>query len=306
MNLRLLLILLMNYCLYSQTISGLIVDGESKKAIKLANVSLLNSGLVVSAGEDGKFEIKINDPKDKLLVSALGYETKIIDLNSFNKNTVYIGGIYLFPKYEELENVVVYNKKIEYTTLKLQPQKAVTFKKNYLDHGECILIRNTVGKKGKLKEVVLDFEAVFGKRNLNRLTNFRVTFYEYNKTKALPGREISFSDAMIATQSKVRKLIFNLDHLDIPFPENGLCMSVIAVNRNVETENITVLNSSNVQYKSTASLFEYSGKLEDFMIPNWTSNLNYIDEWTNEKLQLLSNDLLRLNLILNIKVKIEK
>ncbi len=306
MNFKFCLLLLLQYNLYSQSISGFVFDEQTNKRIENANISLLNKGFVVYTGDKGEFLIKITDSKDKLIVSALGYENKIIELDLLTENKVYLQSIPLLPKYEELKNVIVLNKNLKYKVVKLNPQKVVTYSKFNNGHFECVLIKNEIGKKGKLKEITLNFETSFGRKDVNRLTNFRILFYEYIVESRMPGKQIAFTDVVLVTQSKVNKLAVNLEHLDIPFPDKGVCLSIIALNRDVEVENLDVLKTSKIVYKPTASLFKYSDKYSDFSVPQWTSNSNHNNEWTNEKLKLLTNDLLKLDLVLNFKIKIQK
>ena len=65
--------------------------------------------------------------------------------------------------------------------------------------GKVVKDENEIGKKGKLKEITLNFETSFGRKDVNRLTNFRILFYEYIVESRMPGKQIAFTDVVFSS-----------------------------------------------------------------------------------------------------------
>ena len=69
---------------YSITITGRVVDDESGEALPYTNIFLAQEGIGTNSNEDGDFIIKeLQNPKDTVVVSFLGYETVIKPLSEF-------------------------------------------------------------------------------------------------------------------------------------------------------------------------------------------------------------------------------
>lgn len=66
------------------TISGRVIDKNTKEALPFVHVSFGNKGQGTTTNIDGQFEIKTNQQVSELVVSYLGYYTDTIKINKFN------------------------------------------------------------------------------------------------------------------------------------------------------------------------------------------------------------------------------
>ncbi len=90
------LLLFFSYQLtYSQdyTITGLIIDSNSKETIEYVNIGISNKGVGTVSNENGLFNLKLNEhvkKSDSILFSHIGYETQIIKVSELlnTKNTI--------------------------------------------------------------------------------------------------------------------------------------------------------------------------------------------------------------------------
>jgi len=63
-------------------ITGIVVDGESKKPLIGASIIIKDTKLGTITDNDGKFKIDVPENKDTILISYYGYESKIINIQS--------------------------------------------------------------------------------------------------------------------------------------------------------------------------------------------------------------------------------
>lgn len=225
----LLSLIFMTKSLYSQTISGKIMDSITKKPLELVNITLLKRDLGVYTNNDGDFKIKIDDNKDKLQVSSIGYNKKNIDLSNFNENKEYKLILFLSPKIEQLNEVKISNKKVSYSIVKTLGLVRKGKVRTGLPFGYefCSVIKNPYHKKGKLHKVILSLNEM---EKPDYLATYNIKFYEYDSENNSPGEEIYFENLIVQPENKTYKLKINVDSLSIPFPENGICIGVEIVN----------------------------------------------------------------------------
>lgn len=87
---------------FAQTIAGKVVDQNTNEPLVGASVYIDGSTIGVMTDFEGHFELKIpNSINAALIVSFLGYSTKLYDLNEFGPNAI----VYLEPKEQQLEEV---------------------------------------------------------------------------------------------------------------------------------------------------------------------------------------------------------
>jgi hypothetical protein len=248
------LILLMTNFGYSQIISGRIVDSISKKTIDLATISFKNLSYNVLSDTEGNFKIDCNNASSALLISNIGYKTKQVKIS--NKQNYYI--IYLSPQIEELNEVIIVskNKKIEYSWDKILKSKNensehVGFQFNTEN---CVYIKNPYNKKGKIKSISFEVSKLKGyldnkKYKIDYLATFNMKFYSYDNQRQKPGKEIYSKNLIIETENKTYNLTIDIDSLQIPFPENGVCIGVEIIN---------------TKYKNPKTTFAYIGPIMNF------------------------------------------
>lgn len=96
----LLFVFISFYKVYSQNISGQILDEKTKEPIPFASISIKNTQKGVMADEFGRFTIPVSNKSNLFIVNSLGYETQIISVLKLNQ-------IYLKQKENFLNEVIV-------------------------------------------------------------------------------------------------------------------------------------------------------------------------------------------------------
>ena len=83
-------LLLSVMALAQKTIEGKISDARSGAPVAAASVTVVGakSGAGVSTDEKGHFNIKVNSAKAKLMITAVGYKSQIVELNGKTSVTV--------------------------------------------------------------------------------------------------------------------------------------------------------------------------------------------------------------------------
>ncbi len=91
---------------FSQTLTGKVINADSKEPLAAASVYLSNTSIGVNSNKDGIFDLTVTGAgKYKLVVSYIGYETfvKLIDFAHIPEDLI----IPLKPKLNKLEDVVL-------------------------------------------------------------------------------------------------------------------------------------------------------------------------------------------------------
>lgn len=220
-----------NITTYSQTLQGRIIDSITKKPIELVNITFVKKDLGVNSDINGNFKIKIKDNTDSLQISSVGYKTKIIDLLTFNKTA----DIELSPKIEKLEEILISNKKKNYTSSKtlglnkkLKVRTSLPFGYEY-----CNFIKNPSNKNGKVKSIILSLNK---RREFDYLATYNIRFYEYDSINKTPGEELYFENLIVEPQNKTYQLKINIDTLNIKLPKKGICIGVEIINTKYNEE----------------------------------------------------------------------
>lgn len=119
--------LLCSQTIFSQSVSGTLIDKKTQETIPFATVQL-GSNYGVITNQEGDFNIKTTgfSEKDSLIFSSMGYERKAIALKDFTQ-----GDVFLFPSVEQLDEVLLLNKKL--TALEVMQKVNENKERNYAD-----------------------------------------------------------------------------------------------------------------------------------------------------------------------------
>jgi hypothetical protein len=225
-----LLLCFLNPYIYSQTISGVIKDSNSNQLIESVTVTMLESKETVSTDELGKYLINIKDNKDHLIVSCIGYQSVLIDLNNFIEKKIYTVDLYLVPQVEELKEIVVSNSfKGNYTFKKIGLKKGIVVAWLVQSgHEVCTLVKTPFFEDQYVKTVILNVEKRFKKEFF--LNHFKINFYEYDEIQKKPGAKINTEEIIVLPENKNYALAVDVNSHGIPFPTKGLCIGVEVIN----------------------------------------------------------------------------
>ncbi|WP_417356598.1 TonB-dependent receptor [Flavobacterium sp.] len=90
-----------------ETISGKVVDGQDNLPLMAANVVVRGTADGATTNDDGSFTLKTSKTSGDVIISFIGYETRVIPFTITPGQTINVGEIKLMVDAEELEAVVI-------------------------------------------------------------------------------------------------------------------------------------------------------------------------------------------------------
>lgn len=222
----LILLISINFC-NAQTIEGIVKDSVTGKSIAYANI-VLDSGNGTYSDEFGSFQIKLKSVKnDTLKVSTIGYTSKLLPVSKFKENLIY--NVLLNPKPEDLDEVLIFSKKLKYGKKETLGEKrdgniGVT---SIIGMEKAVFIANPKNKAGKVNGVYVNLKK---RKNAEYIVNFNVKFYQYDSITNTPGKLLYNENLYVQPKNKKYRLWIDVKDFDIQFPKNGICVSVEMVN----------------------------------------------------------------------------
>lgn len=145
--------------MYSQTLEGFVIDSLTQEPLPYANISFLDRNIGVSADENGFFKLDISKKEsESVLISFVGYESKIISLEKYVENRKYTQKINLLPTTEVLEEVVLVEKQLQKakkTNVGTFHKKGVFLNSVPFGYEKAVFIENKTRKSGQITAVTL-------------------------------------------------------------------------------------------------------------------------------------------------------
>ena len=92
-----------SFTFFAQSITGKVLDADTKNPVPFALISTLNKKSGTVADIDGKFNLTVSDTVTMLLVSVLGYESKKVAISASNQSLV----VYLKARQFTLKTAVI-------------------------------------------------------------------------------------------------------------------------------------------------------------------------------------------------------
>ncbi len=185
-----LLFLLFPIFLFGQTFEGHIKDASTNANIAFANIGILNKSIGTVSNEKGYFKFNINNKvkeSDTLMISMIGYTSKMYSISAFRAQIQSKTPIILTPTSYDLSEVVVIPK--DYKTRIVGNKKrneniSVSFNNNYMGHEMGLLI--------KIKERPAYIQKVF--INITSCSYdsifYRLNVYEFDKKTKKPTKNL--------------------------------------------------------------------------------------------------------------------
>lgn len=277
----------LNDNLYSQTVSikSIIIDNNTSLPLAYVNIYVLGTNKGIYSNESGIFTINIEE-KDSLIISHLGYKNLKISTKKINDT------IYLIPKIEELEEVILSdNKPIKKIIGNLK--KASNFSWFLVPNQELATIvkpksafKNTYIDKihiplKKIKNLGKVFKGKNGLNN-NKMAVFRVNIYTIKNN--LPNTKIWSSSPIKFIKNKKEQINIDVSNLLIEFSEKGICIGVEMIGNIDSIGNILKSKKSFIAIKFT------NKKSKDFIsIPYYKLTFSDKTKW------LSVNDIIKEN-----------
>ena len=118
--------------LFSQVqIQGVVIDKQTKQPINNTNIFVQKTNIGTISNKKGHFILKISKTNFILEISSIGYTSKQIKINSVNEKYLNLGVIYLNPKNENLNEIVISNVN-SFAKERKTPIASSTFKSNFI------------------------------------------------------------------------------------------------------------------------------------------------------------------------------
>ena len=239
MKLTYLLILFCSIICNSQTIKGVVKNSYSKEPLEFTNVFIKRSTYGTFTDTLGYFEIDAFDFADSLYFSRIGFKTlklKVSDLKIHETNE-----ILLMETTETLKEIIISNKKREYSNAKRIKNKSESNEINYFSFQfgteHCVHFANEIKRQGKIESISLYLKQVKdGNKEckeckVDYITDFNIKFYEFDEKTKKPGIEIFSEPIIIEPENKTYNFILDLNKYNILFPKNGVCIGIEVINR---------------------------------------------------------------------------
>ncbi|MHC1704993.1 MAG: carboxypeptidase-like regulatory domain-containing protein [Tenuifilaceae bacterium] len=256
----LLILFLFPTTIFSQ-IRGIVVDKKTGKPIEYSNIWVENQNIGTTSDNDGKFFFKENIIDKTLIISAIGFESQGVLVDSDNLK------IELNPKSYEIREVVVYPKKKTEITID-------AYNKSYIKkYFSCIIYPWIVAKYFKFSPTYLQTPYLKKLKILTRCEikessfNLRLMFAD---EKGEPSNDILNKNLIITASKGKRNTIVDLTEYHISFPKDGFFIAIewLIIESN-KTDFVFTTNDS--EKRKTVISYEPSFGLiiNEDIIENW-------------------------------------
>ena len=194
----------------AQAISGIVISKDDNQPVPFAKIGIINSDYGTQAGEDGKFQIKLdNVAKDKeIIVDVPGYKQFRSSVEDFVKQNPH--NIYLYEKVTNIQEVFIAPKNYKEKNLGVNSKsKSIMFTPN-MEKGNAVVEETAVefssNKKLKINKININFS------RFESTTPIKVRYTIYDEKDGKPNNLILQND-IIATISKdqLQDSTFSLD-----------------------------------------------------------------------------------------------
>lgn len=218
---RVLLLLLITTCVYSQGKSFFIYDKLNNEPIPFVNVKMFKNKTLlkgVYTNSIGKVNIRDLNSIDSLFFSTYGYESYNLDLKSSYKDT-----IYLVKEIVQLNEVVLMSKKKS-----VYKEVGYHFEKKKSTYSTVSGLETIVYIENLNKEVSV-IKSVLTKilRRKNHTSVIKINFYETVEDSIYPSQVSLASSDYIYIEGNSKKIYeFDLEYLNLEMSEKGIFVGI--------------------------------------------------------------------------------
>lgn len=268
----------------------LIIDANSKEIIPFVGVKYLNSELNFYSNEIGLFNSS-KFPNDSIQLYCLGYENYLEKVSSL-KDT-----IYLFPKIQELDEVVIYNN--------IFKEKHIGGNSNNISwsigsHDQLALLVKPIKKYSNdfIKEIFIPISKKSPLSEGNNKPNFNSFFkvHIFSNNQGLPYKPLLKSPILVYCNEKSENDIsINISEHNIKFSENGIFICIEMIGELDENANI-------ISKKNQMPSFRFSSKQQKEFSSTAYYKAHFAEEWykpKSEEIQLNKPIFLAVSFTLN-------
>lgn len=232
MKKTLIILLLLPFVNFGQTLKGTVKDSITGEYLQLANITLLKSNNGTNTNLEGKFTLNIKENlNDSIKVSYIGYKSKYISLKDYKEVKDYTLNISLTTEDNQLEEIIVSQKRIKYNKKYniSETREGDISMFSLIGHETACLIENPKAELGRIKSLKLYIRK---NKNADFIAKFRIKIYSYNKIENKPEENLLTEDLIISPKNKTYQYVIDLEDKKIPFLEDGVCVGIELVDEN--------------------------------------------------------------------------
>lgn len=236
MKKTLIILLLLPFVNFGQTLKGTVKDSITGEYLQLANITLLKSNNGTNTNLEGKFTLNIKENlNDSIKVSYIGYKSKYISLKDYKEVKDYTLNISLTTEDNQLEEIIVSQKRIKYNKKYniSETREGDISMFSLIGHETACLIENPKAELGRIKSLKLYIRK---NKNADFIAKFRIKIYSYNKIENKPEENLLTEDLIISPKNKTYQYVIDLEDKKIPFLEDGVCVGIELVDENNESK----------------------------------------------------------------------
>lgn len=222
------------FCFFvdGQSFNGKIIDAISKEPLIYANIALNTKDKGVVSNEYGFFifpEIE-KYKKDSLIISYLGYQTKIIAIEEslISKSNI----ILLKPETNSLDEVILEVKKARYTREdKVRIKHKGLFSSSVpFGYENVTFIENEKRKEGKVEKIILSFKEKKEYSIKTYKAIFRVKLFKKQDSLFVPGKLLCSENIIVKPENKTYKVVIDVTSFNVKFPKDGIIVGLETIN----------------------------------------------------------------------------
>lgn len=247
-----ILLMVLNYA-YPQVyyVKSKVLDNDNGKAIKYANIAVLNKMIGASSGDSGDFivysEKELLDT-DSIRISAIGYFDTVLMIRDLERE------IYLNSRQYDIAEVTVTPKKQD--AFIVNPIELKVCNSKWSNFGGSFIIARYFPYNDAYSDFkYLDKIIIITEKHIKRF-KFNVHIYKYDVVQKIPGEEIVNKNIIVYTEPKfgIGNNIVELDvsNYQLTYPESGLVIGLewIVINENeTEIEEDIVIGKKEIRIK---------------------------------------------------------
>lgn len=245
-------------------ISGVVIDKETKQPIPYVNIYVLNTKNGATSNIDGKFIINDYKTGNEVIITSIGYCSKIVRL--YDTNNI----IYLIPKTYEIQEFVVEPRKYKNELL------VNVIKKNQVNTHFKTTRPAIVAKYFNFQPKYNDLKYL---KNVKLITKSEISGAKFNlrlfypNSTGEPGEDILAENIYVEVKKGERLITIDLSNKNISFPKNGFFVALewLIVDTNKKEFNYTQ-TIDNKKVKTYSYDPEFGGILKEIYPNTWNYN----------------------------------
>lgn len=192
-------------------IKGVVRDSITKEPIAYAALVYESTVIGTNANLNGEFELTKHESNIKIIVSCLGYKSKTLQLSNINE-------IYLSPKEEIIEEVVITNRK---NTSEIIIGNYKNSKMGFANGGASQIWAKFIKSTDEIKKHSFIKTIQFTTNSRVKNAKLKLRFF-YADNEGKPYNDLIFDEIIITVRKGTNINTISLEQYNIQIPEKGI------------------------------------------------------------------------------------